>query len=287
MVLVHRLYNAPHHIIRSLSHTIHRPPLVTYLGNSTKTSPDGYTNTLGVSPTPRTRLGFDQVFLINLERRPDHLARMQQIADFIRLNMTVFPATDKNTFDRSTLAPLSMRMASSHLACWDSHMRVYRAIADNPAIETALILEDDIDFEFDLVAKWTQARAAVGSRPWDIFYLGHCGEGQGSPANAVSANAGLYHSSSPPCTHAYAVSKLGARMLLRLLAMPDLPFDLLIGDLIRKRILKSLAMHPPLITQVHLEGDQSDINGDGGFGISGEDVEISAEERLNMLKLLP
>ncbi|RKP34090.1 hypothetical protein BJ085DRAFT_30440 [Dimargaris cristalligena] len=100
-------------------------------------------------------------------------------------------------------------MGDSHLACWDSHMRVYQEVVDNPAIETALILEDDIDFDWNIEAKVARARAAIGDRPWDAFYLGHCGDSVGELRFAVDLKANLYHGDTSACTHGYAVSKQG------------------------------------------------------------------------------
>ncbi|KAJ1975541.1 hypothetical protein H4R33_006630 [Dimargaris cristalligena] len=263
-----------------------RPPLSAYYAGNNPANPKGYPEFINRLSIPRTRLGFDEVFLINLERRPDHLARMRQIADFMHLNMTVFAATDKLTLDRSTFPPGSEGMGDGHLACWDSHRRVIQEVADNPAIETALILEDDADFELDLAAKLTAAFAAIGDRAWDIFFVGHCGPREGNTANAIDASAGVYHSSAPVCLHGYAVSKSGARKLVKELSPPTGPVDLMVMDIFKDGKLDSLAMHPSIISQVHLEGDRSEINGDGGFGITGEDVQISAEERLNMMRLL-
>ncbi|RKP36880.1 hypothetical protein BJ085DRAFT_32286 [Dimargaris cristalligena] len=200
--------------------------------------------------------------------------------------MTVFSATDKLTLDRSKFPPGSEGMGDSYLACWDSHMRVYQEVVDNPAIETALILEDDVDFDFDIVAKVARARAAIGDRPWDIFYLGHCESGWGNPRNALDSFPGVFHSSSPACTHGYAVSKRGARKLVQELTPPNAPVDIMLDNLITRKVLESLAMHPPLITQVHLKGDQSDINPDGKFGYVGDNVDTSAEGRLKLLRQL-
>ncbi|KAJ1975639.1 hypothetical protein H4R33_006614, partial [Dimargaris cristalligena] len=64
------------------------PPRGTVLRPTLESYQEGYG---GPATLPTTRLGFDQVFVINLERRTDHMFRMRQLADFMHLNMTVFP----------------------------------------------------------------------------------------------------------------------------------------------------------------------------------------------------
>ncbi|RKP34088.1 hypothetical protein BJ085DRAFT_30438 [Dimargaris cristalligena] len=258
------------------------PPRGTVLRPTLESYQEGYG---GPATLPTTRLGFDKVFLINLERRTDHLARMRQLADFMHLNMTVFPATDKLTLDRSKFPPGSEGMGDSYLACWDSHMRVYQEVVDNPAIETALILEDDIDFDWNIEAKVARARAAIGDRPWDAFFIGHCGSSVGNLLYAVDLKANLYRGDTSACTHGYAVSKQGARKLLKGISPPNHPIDVMIIEMEERHEIDIYSIRPSLIRQVHFRGDRSDINSDGGFSTGGREVKQSVEEMMYKMRL--
>lgn len=81
------------------------------------------------------------------------------------------------TADNDLLAPLApehpahMLLTPARIACWHSHLQVIRAIANGNDDGPALVLEDDIDMEWDtqarLAALWSALPAA-----WDIVYLG-------------------------------------------------------------------------------------------------------------------
>jgi hypothetical protein len=76
----------------------------------------------------------------------------------------------------STLEPYSPRtppyrlLTKERLACWHSHWRVIRLIADDQD-DVSLVLEDDVDMELDirqrLLGVWSSLPSA-----WDIVFLG-------------------------------------------------------------------------------------------------------------------
>jgi hypothetical protein len=84
-------------------------------------------------------------------------------------------------YDDSTLDPYSPRtppyrlLTKERLACWDSHWRVIRSIADGQD-EVSLVFEDDVDMELDirqrLLGVWDSLPNA-----WDIVFLGGVVEG--------------------------------------------------------------------------------------------------------------
>jgi len=79
-------------------------------------------------------------------------------------------------YDNSTLEPYSPRtptyrlLTKERLACWHSHWRVIRLIADSQD-DVSLVLEDDVDMELDirqrLLGVWDSLPSA-----WDIVFLG-------------------------------------------------------------------------------------------------------------------
>ncbi|KAH7091750.1 hypothetical protein BKA62DRAFT_626226, partial [Auriculariales sp. MPI-PUGE-AT-0066] len=141
-------------------------------------------------------------------------------------------------------------LTPSQTANYLSHMRVLRMIASQPfANYTALVLEDDVDIEWD-VERILRRVLAVGriqpttAQPtlglpadWDIIYLGHCSPRPRAHETLVRSEdteshympvAGLPNvrpSWMPSCAHAYALTRNGARRLLSQMRYPLFAFS--------------------------------------------------------------
>ncbi|EIW77992.1 hypothetical protein CONPUDRAFT_146067 [Coniophora puteana RWD-64-598 SS2] len=147
------------------------------------------------------------------------------------------------------------------IACWHSH---YQAIRDMVYKDHAvgLILEDDIDIEFDiektLLSQWSHLPS-----DWDILFLGHCHseEWRNPPILGAPRFRKTYHAL---CLHGYALSRKGARKLLTMLRSADYaysrPIDHGVKDLVQMHHLVGYSAYPPLIVQ--RKEDTSDIVGD-------------------------
>jgi len=158
------------------------------------------------------------------------------------------------------------------IACWHSHVVALRDMVQK-GHAAALILEDDIDIEFDiekiLAPQWSHLPA-----DWDIVYLGHCHsqEYRNNPLQSAPRFRVTHHIL---CTHGYAVSRKGARKILKLLRSADYayskPIDHGLKDLVQQHLLKSYSAYPPLVVQ--RKEDISDIIGNATFNWSWNDVE--------------
>ena len=79
-------------------------------------------------------------------------------------------------YDNSTFAPYSPQtppyrlLTRERLACWHSHWRVIRLIADGQD-DVSLVLEDDVDMELDIRQRLLGVWDYLPS-PWDIVFLG-------------------------------------------------------------------------------------------------------------------
>lgn len=196
----------------------------------------------------------------------------------------------------SPLTPPYRLLTKERLACWHSHWRVIRSIADGHD-DVCVVLEDDVDMELDirqrLLGVWDSLPSA-----WDIVFLGtlsrmrtrnamfdcyagHCWSDESKkPAiasyhspnwNAAKFATSLHPSTSPKCTHAYALSKAGARRLAVYLRYPPFAYsraiDQAISWLVESGKLRSYSIVPSVVIQRKV--DNSSIF--GGRGSSWRD----------------
>ncbi|KAJ1986132.1 hypothetical protein H4R33_003529 [Dimargaris cristalligena] len=234
-------------------------------------------------PVLYSHLGLDKIFLMNLPARTDRRDSMLEMGSFLHLDFSVFPATDKEEIKKDPLwTSGKTHLRDAQLACWKSHMRIYEEVIASSDINMALVLEDDVDIDYDIATKTKAALDAAKGEEWDMLYLGHCSGFEGQKQNVINKEANLYHADYPVCSHGYIVSKKGARKLLTKLAEPHGPIDLLIVGLTKSKELNVLALSPPIITQYHFAGDTSDINTDGKNGMTGGDLGFSTRKRLEV-----
>lgn len=91
------------------------------------------------------------------------------------------------------------------VGCYLSHLRAWRRVAGSGA-PYAFVFEDDADIPRDTLARFHQALAQVGDRPWDVLLLGCDGEGESAGPNLTRMTRFLR-------LHAYAITPAAARRL--------------------------------------------------------------------------
>ncbi|KAI0034326.1 hypothetical protein K488DRAFT_45627 [Vararia minispora EC-137] len=156
------------------------------------------------------------------------------------------------------------------LACWHSHLRVIRDIARQPDDGgVAIVLEDDVDMERDIIERLQTLWGALPA-DWDIVYLGHCwsDEKHHPPlrivappfviANHLHTSAQHNHSTlrpsyEPKCTHAYVLSRRGARRLRAYLRFVPFAYsraiDQALSWLVHSGRVKAFSVVPPVVVQ--------------------------------------
>ncbi|KAI0271626.1 hypothetical protein BC834DRAFT_860482 [Gloeopeniophorella convolvens] len=162
--------------------------------------------------------------------------------------------------------PLHMHLTAAKVACWYSHLQTIRAIA-NGSQEAALVLEDDVDMEID-TGKRLQALWGALPGEWDIVYLGHCwsDEAQLPPLRSISlrltngrlTSSALHPASAPKCTHAYALSRTGARRIVAHLRYPPFAYsraiDQALAWLVESGRLRAFSVVPSVAVQRKVTG---------------------------------
>ncbi|CAE6429323.1 unnamed protein product [Rhizoctonia solani] len=166
----------------------------------------------------------------------------------------------------------------AQVSCWYSHYQVLLKVARGED-EVAIVLEDDVDMEWDL-EKRLRGMWPFLPKNWDIVMLGHCmsDENENPP---VRGHPHLHPSKHVLCTHAYAISRSGARRLVRYLRTPlfafSRPIDHAVQHFNHHKILNIYSVEPAVVIQT--KDTVSDIV-DGTGGAQTEWLADSALQRV-------
>ena len=196
-------------------------------------SSESPTAPLAGAPLPNY-LGFDQIYVINLRRRPEKLAFMRRCLETMGANFTVIEA-----FDAKELGLTSGTAVSKSHAVAMEH-------ALSHGYDEVLIFEDDVDFDF-AAAKVIELVKRELPPDWEYLSL-FCDNSCGG----TDVSHHLYKINPSPHPWLYAVarglSKTGMRKILDQL-LPDLskPSDVLEGAMIDRKELNAYLMKSPLI----------------------------------------
>ncbi|KAK4046730.1 hypothetical protein OIV83_005835 [Microbotryomycetes sp. JL201] len=134
--------------------------------------------------------------------------------------------------------------------------------------DTALILEDDVDIEWDVERLWSRIAMRLPEE-WDVTFLGHC---WGHESKRPSYKHPLLHQSvSPMCLHGWSVTQTGAQRIFAHLLDPWKAFmlavDAAVPTLIKFGQVRAFSVQPPLIIQ--RKDGPSDLQGGNGSSWKG------------------
>jgi len=139
-------------------------------------------------------LGFQEIFAIGLGDRSDRRDSFQLAADVTNIKFTWVDGVAPGKMNPKSIPPAYKLdfVLPGVVGCWRSHMNVIRKIV-NERITSALIFEDDADWDLRIVEQMYQFSAATKTllanggqknqprtkspygEGWDILWLGHCG----------------------------------------------------------------------------------------------------------------
>ncbi|GAA5872040.1 hypothetical protein JCM3774_006589 [Rhodotorula dairenensis] len=145
------------------------------------------------------------------------------------------------------LEPVDVRQVHEGvISTYWGQTRALKRVLEN-ADRTALILEDDVDIEWDLESFWTQIeRRLPPNDDWDVTFLGHCWGGEFQQPQY--RHPLVHRSTGPMCLHGYALTATGAHRLLAALLDPwsaySTAVDLVIPSLLHIQS-RHPAFHPP------------------------------------------
>jgi len=201
------------------------------------------------------------VFLINLDRSTERLARMSDQFAMLNLAFERVPAVDGTSLSNEEIAewnsPETVRltgrqMSRSEIGCTLSHLEVYRRMADR-GIARALICEDDVILPDDIGAIWEK----VADKAWDILLLHHRNTGfkKFSTVRVDMNDRLIEFKRHAPSTAAYLLTLEAAKRLQEVAANRMMLADTLTGE----SRLTSLKVCGLLRSPVRLSGAPSTI----------------------------
>ncbi|KAJ1663775.1 hypothetical protein IW140_004523 [Coemansia sp. RSA 1813] len=209
----------------------------------------------------------DHIYCINEENKMGRKSRMAELLRYMHLQGEIF----------------SKKQAK--------HIDVWRDMINN-GHKRALVVEDDVDFEIDAVAVIGKSIEALNktNTDWDIIYVGHCSveeNSTGSGKSPVYSGFGrLYRSVHPFCTSGYLLSINGAKKLYAYFSKNTSQkhaLDVQLVALIKRNLLKSYSLHPPVVYQrrdLYPSDDGLELKVARLFQNSAWDEAVSFESRL-------
>lgn len=131
-----------------------------------------------------TKLGFDEIYLINLKRRPERLRKMQEVLRLIGMDFKRVEAVDGYNLTEQHLSSINFLpdyrdpyhnrpMKLGEIGCFLSHYKVWEYIVNN-GHQRAIVLEDDVRFTQNgtLIIKKMMEDLMKTRLDWDFIYFG-------------------------------------------------------------------------------------------------------------------
>ena len=130
-------------------------------------------------------LGTDQVYLINLDRRPDRMENMKAILDELQIKYKRVNAVDGKVdvnpeyMKRNGIEMMSdfsepyhgRALTYGEIGCFMSHYNIWKDVIDNNFKEI-IVFEDDVRFEPFFRHKLHSVRQELEKMDWDLVFLG-------------------------------------------------------------------------------------------------------------------
>ncbi|XP_027239905.2 inactive glycosyltransferase 25 family member 3 isoform X2 [Cricetulus griseus] len=228
-----------------------------------------------------SKMGFDEVFVISLARRPQRRARMLSSLWEMEISAQVVDAVDGRTLNSSILKHLGVdllpgyqdpytgrTLTKGEVGCFLSHYSIWEEVVVR-GLARVVVFEDDVRFKDNFRRRLEQMMEDVVTQKlsWDLIYLGRK---QVSPEEEVAVEGlpGLVVAGYSHWTLAYTLSLAGARKLLatqplqRMLPVDEfLPvmFDQHPNDQYKAhfwpRDLQAFSAQPLLASPTHYAGD--------------------------------
>uniref|UniRef100_A0AAY4DHQ9 procollagen galactosyltransferase n=1 Tax=Denticeps clupeoides TaxID=299321 RepID=A0AAY4DHQ9_9TELE len=233
------------------------------------------------------KLGFDEVFMINLKRRTDRRERMLRALHEQEIACEIVDAVDGKSLNVSEIHDMGIHMLPGYsdpyhgrpltkgeLGCFLSHYNIWKEIVAR-GLKTTLVLEDDLRFEVFFKRRLQNLMREVESEglDWDLIYIGRKRMQVDHREKAVPNIHNLVQADYSYWTLGYMMSLQGAKKLLRAEPLKKmLPVDEFLPIMFNKhpvsdymeqyetRDLKAFSAEPLLVFPTHYTGDPGYIS---------------------------
>lgn len=183
---------------------------------------------------------FDEIYCINLNKRPDRWETVQREFSKHHLGVTRFPAIDGDLMYKNP------NLKPGEFGCLLSHRSILE-IAYSKKHKNILILEDDVEFHEDLNKKFSCFISQVPT--WDLLYFGanHSLCNSYETIEPIKVSDNVYQLNHGYALHAYAVNLECYASLMSGLTKMNQPIDVLYSNL--HKTLKCFVFRPHLAWQ--------------------------------------
>ncbi|XP_035510338.1 procollagen galactosyltransferase 1 [Morone saxatilis] len=241
-------------------------------------------------PVPRKqpdKMGFDEVFMINLQRRTDRRERMLRALHEQEITCKVIAAVDGKAMNISEVHAMGIHMLPGYsdpyhgrpltkgeLGCFLSHFNIWKEIVER-RLHTSLVIEDDLRFEVFFKRRLMNLMSELEHEglDWDLIYIGRKRMQVDHPEKAVPNIHNLVEADYSYWTLGYMISLQGAEKLLKAEPLKRiLPVDEFLPIMYNKhpvsdymeqfetRDLKAFSAEPLLVYPTHYTGDKGYIS---------------------------
>ncbi|XP_026770270.1 procollagen galactosyltransferase 1 [Pangasianodon hypophthalmus] len=242
---------------------------------------------LSVPPKRPDKLGFDEVFMINLLRRLDRRERMLRTLWEQEITCKIVNAVDGKALNESQIRALGISMLPGYsdpyhgrpltkgeLGCFLSHYNIWTEIVER-GLQRSLVIEDDLRFELFFKRRLQKLMQEVEAEglDWDLIYIGRKRMQMDDPEKPVPNIRNLVEADYSYWTLGYMISLQGANKLLRAEPLSKmLPVDEFLPVMYNKhpveeymshyevRDLRAFSAEPLLIYPTHYTGDPGYIS---------------------------
>uniref|UniRef100_UPI00358FE92A procollagen galactosyltransferase 1-like n=1 Tax=Myxine glutinosa TaxID=7769 RepID=UPI00358FE92A len=257
---------------------------------------------ISMPPKRYDKLGFDEVFMINLERRPDRHQLMISLLDELRIDFKLIKAVDGKSLNNSQIQAMNIDMLPGYedpysaraltkgeIGCFLSHYNIWKKVLEHN-LGKVLVLEDDCRFEPFFHRRLTRIMNDVDvvGLDWDLIYVGRKRMQLEYPETPVPGVPNLVEADYSYWTLSYVLSHSGAAKLVAARPLGRmLPVDEFLPVMFNKhpveeymekfeeRNLRAYSVEPLLIFPTHYTGQQNYISDTETSTIWDDDVRLT------------
>jgi GR25 family glycosyltransferase involved in LPS biosynthesis len=237
-----------------------------------------------ISQVPLRRLnGIEKIYVIYLESKPERVGSIKQMMEHLRLDASYFQAYTENDYrtqvflhgrNMPELKDINLHWRRE-VACFASHVGVYEDMLRNN-VSSALIIEDDADFDADIVRKWNDIYDLEIPKVWQTVFLGRCGM-----EDPQKLSQHVFEGKKLSCTHGYALTQSFAKTFLDNNPMETFPVDILLHHTAAEKQIPMYYVEPPLIIQTpRTKKNPSQVMNEGE--LPGQSLDKSLLAKLNI-----